>query len=196
MKETKTGILQGSPVSTILFAIHIAGIFQEIEQEVMGAKGLSFLDDISWLVSGTDITEITKLLEACGKAAKPWADRNMIEFDIIKNEAILFSKSKKCAAMTINLDGRVKVKYNKRATQWLGFWLDSALNFKEKHTKRMAKAHHMESQIKRLHSKFGMTPVNLRKIMIATVQSAALFILEIWWRGQKNREEEIQAMLN
>jgi hypothetical protein len=84
MKPTKTGIPQGSPVSPILYAIYISGIFEEIEEEVMGATGLSFIDDISWLATGKDMMEITKLLEACGKAAKTWAAKKAVEFDMIK----------------------------------------------------------------------------------------------------------------
>jgi hypothetical protein len=98
--------------------------------------------------------------------------------------------------MAIDLGDGIRVQYNKGATGWLGFWLDSALNFTEYHNKRMAKAYQTENQIKRLHNKFGMTPENVRKIMIATVQASALFGSKIWWRGQKNREEDIQKMLN
>jgi hypothetical protein len=97
--------------NTILFAIYILGIFEEIEQYVIGAKGLSFIHDISRLVSVRDITEITILLEAYRKAAKAWVDQNAIAFDIAETEAILFLRSKIYIAMTINLN-RVKVNYN------------------------------------------------------------------------------------
>jgi hypothetical protein len=196
MKPTKTGIPRGSPVSPILFAIYISGIFKEIEEEVMDATGLSFVDDISWLATGKDVMEITKHLEACGKAAKTWAARNAVEFDMIKTDSVLFTKKEKRADMAIDLGDGIRVQYNKGATRWLGFWLDSALNFKEHHNKRMSKAYQTENQIKQLHNKFGMTTENVRKRMIVTVQASALFGSEIWWRGQKNGEEDIQKMLN
>ncbi len=36
----------------------------------------------------------------------------------------------------------------------------------------------------------------VRKIQIAAVQAIALFGAEIWWRGQKMYQEEIQKLLN
>jgi hypothetical protein len=135
MKPTKTGIPEGSPVSPILFASYISGIFEEIEEEVMGATGLSFVDEISWLATGKDVIEITKLLEACGKAAKTLAAKNAVEFDMIKTEPVIFTKKKKRADMAIDLGDGIRVQYNKGATRWLGLWLDSALNIKEHHNK-------------------------------------------------------------
>jgi retron-type reverse transcriptase len=78
IKPTMTGIPQGSPVTPILFAIYISGIFEEIAEEVLRATGLSFVDDISWIATGKDVMEVTKLLEAYSKAAKTWAARNAV----------------------------------------------------------------------------------------------------------------------
>jgi hypothetical protein len=59
-----------------------------------------------------------------------------------------------------------------------------------------AKARQMEKNIERLHGKYGLTPANVRKITTAVIQSSALFGSEIWWRGQKNRADDIQKMIN
>jgi hypothetical protein len=98
--------------------------------------------------------------------------------------------------MKIDIGDNVKIPYNKGATRWLGFWLDSALNFKDHYTKRMAKAREMEKSIQRLHGQYGMTQGNVRKVTTAVIQASALFGAEIWWRGQKSRSEEIQVMFN
>jgi hypothetical protein len=42
-----TGIPQGSPVAPILFVTCLSGIFDEVEREIPGIKGLSFADDFS-----------------------------------------------------------------------------------------------------------------------------------------------------
>jgi hypothetical protein len=55
----------------------------------------------------------------------------------------------------------------------------------------MAKVYQTENQINCLHNKFGMIPENTRKIMITTVQAPTFFGSKIWWRGQKNQEEDI-----
>jgi hypothetical protein len=94
IKPTNTGIPQGSPVSSILFVIYISGVFDQVEQKT-GATGLSFIDDISWIVSGNNIKEITEILEECGKIAMEWAQQNAVEFDGAKTAAILFTKKRK-----------------------------------------------------------------------------------------------------
>lgn len=101
---------------------------------------LSFVDDLEWIVTGSTITETTNGLKRCALLSKEWATKNAVEFDVEKTEAILFGKRKKNTKMKINIGDNVKIPYNKGATRWLGFWLDSALNFKDHYTKRMAKA--------------------------------------------------------
>lgn len=62
MEPRSTGILQGSPVSPILFAIYISEIFDKVEGNSEGIS-LSFVDDISWLVTSQNATEITEKLQ-------------------------------------------------------------------------------------------------------------------------------------
>jgi hypothetical protein len=64
----------------------------------------------------------------------------VVEFIVIETEAIIFSKHKKKIKITIDIGDNIKVPYNKGDTRWLGFLLDSVLNFKDHYTKQMAKA--------------------------------------------------------
>jgi hypothetical protein len=125
-----------------------------------------------------------------------WARQNAVEFDVAKMEAILFSRKRWKPDRTIDVGDGIKVPCNKGATQWLGFWLDSEVNFKEHYPKRMAKAREMEKNISRLHGKYGMTPANVRKVTTTVIQALALFGLEVWWRGQQTRADEVQRMFN
>jgi hypothetical protein len=128
-----------------------------------------------------------------------WAQQNAVEFDVAKTEAILSTKKKdkRHPKMKSKLGNGKEIPYNNGATRWLGFWMDSALNFNEHFTKRMAKARHREAESKRLHGNYGINPRNMRTIMTATIQTTALFGSEIWWRekGQQKRSEEVQKML-
>lgn len=55
-----SGVPQGSPVSPILFAIYLSGVFGEIERTVPGVHTLSFADDIGLLAPGYSVQEACK----------------------------------------------------------------------------------------------------------------------------------------
>jgi hypothetical protein len=122
MKPTNSGILQGSPVSLILFAIYISGVFKEVENKT-GAVGVSFIDDLSWIASGANVMEIAETLEKCTKIAMQWAEQKTVEFDISKTEAILFVKKnqKRKRKKKINIRNGNSISFNKGTTGWLGF---------------------------------------------------------------------------
>ena len=50
-----TGLPQGSPISPVLSAIHIAGIHGAAESQVEDSRGVSFVDGVTLLVEGTGI---------------------------------------------------------------------------------------------------------------------------------------------
>jgi hypothetical protein len=52
-QSIQSGVPQGSPVSPILFAIYLSGIFEAVEAAVPGVRALSFADDIE-LVATAD----------------------------------------------------------------------------------------------------------------------------------------------
>ena len=47
--EVITGLPQGSPISPVLFAIYIADIHQAVESQIEDCRGISFVDDITWV---------------------------------------------------------------------------------------------------------------------------------------------------
>lgn len=61
----EAGMPQGSPVSLILFVINTSGLITWVEEMVCGVEGLSFVDNVGWVVSGSDINQIIRKLEAC-----------------------------------------------------------------------------------------------------------------------------------
>ena len=60
-----TGFSQGLPISPVLFAIYIVDIPSAVERQVKDSRGISFLDDVTWLVEGTDLSDVVGKLERC-----------------------------------------------------------------------------------------------------------------------------------
>lgn len=61
------------------------------------SRGISFVDDITWVVEGTDLTDVVSAskLERCADASLRWADSSAVRFETPKTEAILFSRQRK-----------------------------------------------------------------------------------------------------
>ena len=58
-----TNLPQGSPASPALLAIYIAEIHQTVESRVEDSRGISSVDDVTWLVEGVDVYDVVSKLE-------------------------------------------------------------------------------------------------------------------------------------
>ena len=90
--EVDTGIPQGSPVSPILFTVHLSGLLGHVEERVPGVKALSFMDDVAWTTENVTENGISETLEKAATAAQEWVAANAITFDTKKTKAILLSR--------------------------------------------------------------------------------------------------------
>ena len=129
-----TGLPRGSPVSPVLFALYIAEIHGAVEDQVEDSRGISFVDDVTWIVEGTSIDGVAGKLERCATASLQWADNNAVRFEASKTEAVLFSKRRKHRRCKSDIRvGAHRVRFSPEATrwQWLGIWLDSTLSLAE-----------------------------------------------------------------
>ena len=90
-----TGLPQGSPVSPVLFALYIAEIHQAVESQMEDCRGISFIDDVTWIVEGVDLDDVMAKLEGCARVSLRWVENNAVRFKTAKTEAILFSRKRK-----------------------------------------------------------------------------------------------------
>ena len=93
--DVTTGLPQGSPISPALFAIYIADIHGAVEDQVEDSRGISYVDDVTWVVEGRDVDDVVSKLERCAQASLRWADNNAVRFEESKTEAILFSNRRR-----------------------------------------------------------------------------------------------------
>ena len=114
---------------------------------------------------------------------------------------MLFSKVRKQKLLEQLIATRLRfggqaIRFNQKATWWLGMWLDSHLNFGPHFRERLQKAKTAEARIRGLSKTYGLSPALVRRIQIAAVQSIALYGAELWWKNQKTQQSEIQKLIN
>jgi len=65
--DVEMGVPQQPPVSPVLFMIYLSGLFGQVEdkEKECGSEGISFVDDVAWVVEGEDVGECTLRLERC-----------------------------------------------------------------------------------------------------------------------------------
>jgi len=102
--DVEMGVPQGSPVSPVLFVIYLSGLFGQVEkkEEECGSEGISFVDDVAWVVEGEDVGECTTQLERCAAETTVWAKKIACQFDMEKTEAMWFTRRRKNKEPKIN----------------------------------------------------------------------------------------------
>ena len=95
--DVETVVPRGSPILLVLFIIYISGLFGEVEDTdaECGSEGISFVDDVAWVVEGEDVGECTQPLKKCATETMIWAKKNACLFDIKEAEAMLVTRRRK-----------------------------------------------------------------------------------------------------
>ena len=179
-----TGLPQGSPVSSVLFGIYIADVHSTVEERVSGCRGLSFVDDITWFYEGNTIEEVTQGLERAAAESLRWAESNAVRFETAKTEAILLSRrrghgrTRTCRAIRV---GDQEIHFARKATRWLGVWIDSALTLRDSRRQVLNRAKGAEAAVRRLVSKYEVPPASARNLQQALVHGTLLYAAELTW---------------
>jgi hypothetical protein len=62
-------------VSLILFAIYTSGLIKWVQEYVSEAEGLTFVDDLGLLATGSDVNHVVSIVERCAARRIYWASR-------------------------------------------------------------------------------------------------------------------------
>jgi len=87
----QAGVLQGSPMSPILFAISASGLIKWVEEYLSEAEGLSIVDDLGWVVTENDVNLVVSILDRWAVKSIEWAIRRGLQFNTAMTEAALFT---------------------------------------------------------------------------------------------------------
>lgn len=175
-------------------------LFQWLEEKHSALQAISFVDDIGLVIECNELEEGTTRLERIARDTLQWGADNKVEFEVSKTEVLLFSRRKKvlqAARSGIVRIGEQTFAIKQEATKWLGFWLDPKLSFKTHFENRMASARGALHRVASLSRSNGGLPINLmRRVVVTAVTSVALYGSEVWWRGQQDRVNKLQLLLN
>jgi len=60
--DVETGVAQGSPGLPGLCVIYLLGLFDQVQDKEgkCGSEGISFVNDVAWVVEGEDVGECTQ----------------------------------------------------------------------------------------------------------------------------------------
>jgi len=197
--DIQAGLPQGSPALPVLFILSISAMFPCLAEKHPDVESISFVDDMGFVLRCAELDDGTEKLESVARHALDWGCDDKVEFEISKTEVLVFSKRRKVLQASKEVAGRIgeqEFAINQGATNWLGFWLDPKLSFKTHVTKRLS-AQATLQRIKSLGASHGGLPMRLmRRVVVAAVNSIALYGAEVWWRGQQDRAKRLQLLLN
>jgi len=137
----EVSVPHGSLVSPILFAIYTSGVIKRAKVKVSRSEGLSLVDVVGWVVSGNDINQVIRTLEACARVSIDWVERRELQFDTAETEGALFTRRlghKKHLRVKLSVKIRVGngfVRFDREATRCLGVLMDAHLMFTVLHNR-------------------------------------------------------------
>jgi len=199
----EAGVPQGLPVSPIPFAIYTSGLIKWVQEYVSEAEGLSFVDDLGWVATRSDVNHDFSTLERCAAQSIEWARRRGLQCDTAKKEAAIFTRRRghrkhlrpKLTAKT--RVGSGSIPFNAQATGWLGVRMDADQTYKEHNNRCMKRARAAEARLRALTKTYDVVPENVQAVQVACVQAVALYGSELWcdpW--EVGSRDDLQLLLN
>ena len=124
IEEVKLGILQGSPVSPILYLFYNADLLDICQDIILSTSPTGFVDNITILITSTSIFKNCRNLERIYLKYLEWAKTHGSQFNAKKSELVHFTRKSNRKA-SIVLEGAIIAPT--RTIRQLGVFLNAGL---------------------------------------------------------------------
>ena len=186
--QIPAGLLQGSPISPILFMLFIEPLFQIGSLKARRGR-FGYADDICQIVASPSLEENINTLEGIAVELQQWGTQEGLLFDLSKTEIQHFSRSPKDGNPSLQLqsiEGKHTINPPKKnqALRWLGIWFDRRLTFLPHCRIMAARAKQTAAGIQSLaNTARGVNARLLRQAVISCILPVLTYGAEAWWPG-------------
>ena len=125
-----------------------------------------------------------------------WGERNAVRFKESKTEALLLSRKKGIREERGVCVAEKVVPFTRRATRWLGVWLDWTLELRDSKKWVLERARRADAGVQKMVGKYGVPLASARNLQQALVHGTLLYAAELTWKSTKKEKREVQVLTN
>jgi len=196
MRGINTGILQGPPLSHILFVIYMKPLHACLDPSREFIS--SYVDDIQITVSSSSWWKNSKLLEEAFIRTKAIATSIRLEFSTYKKDLIHGRTPRETVSRSehpIVVDGEC-IQPTPKVVNWLGFHFENNYGTQTHYVNRLPLAQAAFDRIKRLSFPGGrLTPYSTRRMAKAIVIPTLLYGVE-FLNSSATMKHKMEVLLN
>ncbi len=191
-----TGVLQGSPLSVILYLIYSPGLL-EVSSMVLENKDkiLGFIEDMAMIVVSKTIEENLGKLQKLGLDRLEWAQESESKFDMDKYQLVHHTRcSDPPQAQSLPLRLAGKMIKPKESAKYLGIHIDKKLNFKSHIEYTVGRGVAASITLTRLSSSAtGMPHKFIRRLFVGLVVPRMDYGLGVWYNPVREGEHRTKG---
>ena len=195
LRDVKTGIPQGSPISPILFLFYNEELIRLCNEPGTKSSGVGFVDDVNILAWNTKTEANCRTLLRIHDKCQDWARRHGASFAPSKYDLIHLSRYPK----TFNMGARILLDGTniapKTAVRVLGLIVDSKLSWHPHIKKVEDKMAQQTTALTRIAaSTWGATFMKSRTVFSAVIRPVMTYASQIWYNPE-GKEQTKETLL-